>query len=58
MTFFIDVVTDWDVMHGRKKVPLTEAALKPLPLILLRAIFLAIMQEAGSGEADRPSSAG
>lgn len=58
INFLCGVLTDWDVMIGKKKVPLTVAGLKPVPLALLRAVFLAIMQEAGSGEAGSPSSDG
>lgn len=58
LEFFLELVADWDVRRGAKKVPLTTAALKTVPLMLLRAIYLQVMREAGSGEAESLSSDG
>jgi len=58
MEFFVAVVSDWDVTEGRKKIPLTIPALKAIPLVLLRAIFQAIMEDGGQGEAPAASSGG
>lgn len=54
----LDLITDWDVMKSKKKVPLTVAGLRPLPIVLLRAIYLGLLRETGSGEASAPSSDG
>lgn len=56
--FFISMVKAWDVTKGKNKVPLTKNGLQTVPLILLRAIFMAIMSEAGSGETGKASNAG
>lgn len=46
--FFTACVKSWDVTKGTKKVPLTQKALQEVPLVLLRAIFMAIMADAGA----------
>lgn len=56
--FFLELVADWDVRRGAKKVPLTTNSLKAVPLMLLRAVYLQVMREAGSGEAESLSSDG
>ena len=56
--FFTTLVKAWDVTKGKNKVPLTKNGLTTVPLILLRAIFMAIMGEAGNGEAGKASNAG
>lgn len=58
LAFFSELVLDWDVKKGGKKVPLTPKALGGVPLVLLRTIFTHVMREAGSGEVARPSSDG
>lgn len=58
VAFFASVVVSWDVTVGKKKVLLDPKSLKGVPLVFLRAVFMAIMEDGGQGEADAPSSAG
>ncbi len=61
INFIVDTVIDWDIKKGKKKVPIKPESLKPLPLLLLRAVYLGIMadNEPGSaGEADGRSNDG
>lgn len=44
VTFFCALVKNWDVTKSNKKVPLTPAGIKTVPMLLLRAIYGAIMQ--------------
>lgn len=57
---FVDLVKDWDVKRGTKKVPLTKAGLSSVPITLLKAIFKGIATDGGSGseEEGKTSSAG
>lgn len=55
--FFAELVTDWDVKRGAKKVPLTVAGLRGVPLQFLRAVFAQIMSEkAGDSDEGKASS--
>lgn len=56
--FFTDVVAAWDVTENKKKVPITPAGLKKVPLVFLRAVFEAIMEDGGQGEAVATSNGG
>lgn len=57
---FTDLVTDWDVKRGPKKVPITEKGLMSVPLPFLKAVFSTIMRynQTGDAEAGKASSAG
>jgi hypothetical protein len=57
---FTDLVKDWDVKKGAKKVPLTAKGLSEVPIPLLKAIFrgTAISGGTGSEEEGKNSSAG
>lgn len=54
--FFTELVKDWDVKRGPKKVPLTRKGLEGIPLPLLRAIFGAIMSSGGGTESEGKAS--
>lgn len=58
LSFFTECVATWDVTNGKKKVPLEIAALKAVPLVFLRAVFEAIMEDGGQGEAPATSKGG
>jgi hypothetical protein len=55
-SFFLDVIVDWDVMTGSRKVPLTAKGIGSLPVVLHRAMFLAILRDAGQGGQGNSSS--
>lgn len=57
---FQDLVKDWDVKRGTKKVPLTKAGLQSVPITLLKAIFRALASDGGTGDVEegKNSSAG
>lgn len=57
LDFFVDLVQDWEVTQGGVKVPITQEALEPLPVVALRAIFMHIVRESSSGEMGKVSSA-
>lgn len=57
MKFFCDAVSNWDVTHAKKKIPLTPAAIKKVPLVFLRAVFQGIMEDGGQGDPVKPSPA-
>ena len=42
---FCKVVVDWDVKKGTKKVPLTVAGLKDVPILFMRAVYKQIMAD-------------
>lgn len=57
--FFTELVKDWDVKRGTKKVPLTETGLKGVPIPFLKSVFTAIYLDARADpEAGKPSSDG
>jgi hypothetical protein len=58
VSFFVDVIEDWDITKNKRKVPITPEALTALPLFLLRIIFMGLMKETGSGESGKASSSG
>ena len=41
--FFCDLVDDWDVKRGNKKVPLTPAGIQTVPLVFIKAVYNKIM---------------
>lgn len=43
--FLSAVITSWDVLDGRKKVPITKDALDKLPLPFLRTVVLGILRD-------------
>lgn len=56
---FTELVKDWDVKRGTKKVPLTKNGLNSVPIPLLKAIFRSTAQSnGGSEEEGKNSSAG
>lgn len=56
IAFFTDVVKDWDIKRGPKKVPITEKSLRSLPLPLLRAIFRTVLSSSGAEEQEGKNS--
>ena len=46
---FCTLVKSWDVKRGNAKVPLTSKALTSVPLVLLQAIFQAILADGADG---------
>ena len=54
--FFTEVLADWDVMYGSKKVPINVKGISGLPLPLLRAIYVAILRDTGTGGQGNSSS--
>jgi hypothetical protein len=57
--FFTELVTDWDVKRGAKKVPLTLVGLQGVPILFLKAVFQQIMQlKDGDVEEGKASNAG
>lgn len=42
---FCEIVVDWDVKKGTRKVPLTPAGLKAVPIIFLRACVKAVTED-------------
>lgn len=58
VTFFQKIVSKWDVVMNGEIVPLTHDGLYKVPMVLLRAIYLKIMEAAGSGEVGSLSSSG
>jgi hypothetical protein len=56
--FLPDCITDWDVIKDGEMFPLETEALKDLPLVFIRAVYLAILSDAGQGEAQKPSADG
>lgn len=57
LDLFIALVRDWDVTDGGKTVPLTREALSPLPVILLRSVFMQILRESSAGQMGKVSPA-
>lgn len=60
VSMFTDLVTDWDVKRGTRKVPIDEKNLHTIPLQFLKAIFGAILgdSQAGAAEEGKASSDG
>jgi len=56
ITFFMDVLVEWDVMLNKRVVEFTVAELTVLPMFLLRLIFIALMRDVSSGESGKASS--
>lgn len=56
ISFLVDVIEDWDVMRGSKKVPLTVEGLDSVPLPLLKLIYVAMMKDVAAGEAGKASN--
>lgn len=55
---FSTLIVDWDVKNGGKKVKIDKESLSKVPMSFLRAVYEAIMKDAASGEAGKPSNAG
>lgn len=58
LEFLPDAIIEWDVTRGGEMFPLNRDDLKDLPLVFVRAVYLAIMSDAGQGEARKPSEDG
>lgn len=60
LVFLKETLIDWDVKKGTKKVPITEASLKSLPMPFLRATIYAILGDRGDsvGEVNGNSNDG
>lgn len=58
--FFTELVKDWDVKRGPKKVPITQKGLETIPLPFLKAVFRTIMKTGSHGDEEegKASSAG
>lgn len=49
--FFCEVIKNWDVTRSAKKVPLTPAGVKGVPMLLLKAIYNHVLSM-GEGDYD------
>lgn len=49
--FLVDVIEDWDVTRGKTKVPIDKENLGGIPMVFLRAIMIAVMEDSTAGEA-------
>lgn len=49
--FLVDVLEDWDVKRGSKKVPIDVENMGIIPMVFLRSIMFAIMEDSSAGEA-------
>jgi hypothetical protein len=58
LAFLPEAIIEWDVTKEGEMFPLSEDALKDLPLVFVRAVYLAILSDAGQGEAPKPSEDG
>ena len=58
ITFLLETVIEWDVTKDGEMFPLEFDAMSDLPMAFIRATYLAIMGDAGQGEADVPSGVG
>jgi hypothetical protein len=58
VNFFSELVTDWDVKRGTKKVPINMKGLTALPMPLLKAIFVEIMGHSGKDDEEGKASSG
>jgi hypothetical protein len=58
IAFLISAISTWDVLNGKKKVPLNAEALQQLPIQFLRAVMLGILRDRGdeAGEAGSNSN--
>lgn len=50
--FFCELVKDWDVKRGTKKVPLNQKGLEGVPVPLLKAIFTGILRDGTAADTD------
>lgn len=57
---FCDLVKTWDVTKAGKKVPITPKTLNDMPLVFLRAVFRAVLNDTqeSAGEAVSNSNGG
>lgn len=58
LQFLPEAIMEWDVTRGGEMFPLDAEQMKDLPLVFVRAVYLAILSDAGQGEAPKPSDAG
>lgn len=56
--FFCKAVKSWEVRRANKPVPINPNSLKTLPLVFLRAIFHAMLNEAEADEQGKASKDG
>lgn len=48
--FLVDVMSDWDVTRGKTKVTIDKEGLENIPMVFLRAIMVAVMEDSTAGE--------
>lgn len=58
ITFLPECIIEWDVTKDGEMFPLERETLEELPLAFIRATYLAVLGDAGQGEAESPSDAG
>jgi hypothetical protein len=56
--FFTKAVKSWEVRKANKPVPINEKSLMTVPLVFLRAIFHAMLQEAEASDEGKASNSG
>lgn len=57
LDFFCELVKDWEVTQGGVKIPLVPESLAPIPVVMLRAVFMHILRESSAGEMGKLSPA-
>lgn len=56
ITYFCELVRDWDITSAGAEVPIKPDALKAVPMPVIRGLFWHIMRESSSGELGKVSS--
>jgi len=51
ISFLVEIIDDWDVTRGKRKVPITEEGLKDVPFVFLKKVLFTIMEDMSAGEA-------
>lgn len=48
--FLVEVISDWELYRGDVKLPVNTDSIMGLPVVFLKAILVAVMEDSSAGE--------